>query len=66
MVLLLSGRLDIYVGFERHELEPGDSIQFPSSYPHRYVNPMDEEARAVTVILHDGAEPAGSPTQRRP
>jgi transcriptional regulator with XRE-family HTH domain len=53
MVLLLSGRLDIYVGFERYELSPGDSIQFPSSLPHRYVNPTDEVARGVTVILHE-------------
>ncbi len=55
MVLLLSGRMDIYVGFERHELTPGDSIEFPSSLPHRYVNPTDYEARAVTVILDDSA-----------
>jgi transcriptional regulator with XRE-family HTH domain len=54
MVLVLSGRFDIYVGFERYELGPGDSIHFPSSFPHRYVNPTDEVSRAVTVILHDG------------
>jgi transcriptional regulator with XRE-family HTH domain len=55
MVLVLSGRLDIFVGFERYELGPGDSIHFPSTFPHRYINPStDEVARAVTVILHDG------------
>jgi quercetin dioxygenase-like cupin family protein len=54
MVLVLSGRFDIYVGFERYELTPGDSIHFPSTFPHRYVNPTDEVSRAVTVILHDG------------
>jgi transcriptional regulator with XRE-family HTH domain/quercetin dioxygenase-like cupin family protein len=53
MVLVLSGTLDIVVGFERHRLEPGDSICFPSSTPHRYANPGDETARAVTVLLHD-------------
>jgi transcriptional regulator with XRE-family HTH domain len=53
MVLVLSGTLDIVVGFERHRLEPGDSICFPSSTPHRYVNPGEETARAVTVLLHD-------------
>jgi transcriptional regulator with XRE-family HTH domain len=53
MVLLLSGTLDIIVAFEHHRLEPGDSICFPSSTPHRYVNPGDETARAVTVLLHD-------------
>ena len=66
MVLMLSGRLDIHVGFERYELEPGDSIHFPSSLPHRYINPTDETARAVTVILHDEHGEAPSHTQRRP
>jgi transcriptional regulator with XRE-family HTH domain len=54
IALVLSGRLDIHVGFERFELGPGDSIHFPSSMPHRYVNPTDEESHAVSVILHDG------------
>jgi transcriptional regulator with XRE-family HTH domain/quercetin dioxygenase-like cupin family protein len=53
MLLVLQGRLDIHVGFRRHELAAGDSMHFPSSLPHRYVNPADEEARAVTVLLHD-------------
>ena len=57
---MLSGRFHIYVGFERYELDEGDSIHFPSSFPHRYVNPTDEVARAVTVILHDGGVPAPS------
>jgi transcriptional regulator with XRE-family HTH domain len=53
MVLLLSGRLVVQVGFDRYELEPGDSIAFPSTLPHRYVNPADETARAVTTTLND-------------
>ncbi len=60
IALVLSGRLDIHVGFERFELGPGDSIHFPSSMPHRYVNPTDEVARAVTVILHDGERSSSS------
>lgn len=66
MVLILSGRLDIHVGFERYELGPGDSIHFPSSLPHRYVNPTDETTRAVTVILHDEDRPSRASKQRRP
>jgi transcriptional regulator with XRE-family HTH domain len=58
MVLVLSGRLNITVGFELYELEPGDSMHFPSSLPHRYSNPSDQETRAVTVILPD-ADGAG-------
>jgi transcriptional regulator with XRE-family HTH domain len=57
IVLMLAGCLDIFVGFEHYHLEPGDSIHFPSSLPHRYVNPSDETARAVTVILRDGHNP---------
>ncbi len=53
MVLVMSGCLEITVGFERYLLEPGDSIDFPSSMPHRYVNPSAETARAVTAILYD-------------
>jgi transcriptional regulator with XRE-family HTH domain len=66
MVLVLSGTLVIFLGFERYELQPGDSICFPSSTPHRYLNPTEETTRAVTVILPDG-EMHGPPTnQRRP
>ncbi|MGH8869228.1 MAG: helix-turn-helix domain-containing protein [Actinomycetes bacterium] len=53
MVLVLSGELDIYVGFERYHLGPGDSMHFPSMRPHRYVNPTDRTTRAVTTILND-------------
>jgi transcriptional regulator with XRE-family HTH domain len=53
MVLVLEGRLDIFIGFGRNELSAGDSIHFPSSLPHRYVNPTNKETRAVTVLLHE-------------
>jgi transcriptional regulator with XRE-family HTH domain len=65
MVLVIEGRLDIFIGFERHELGPGTSFHFPSSFPHRYVNPTDEVARAVTVILHDeDGRPSSTPKWR--
>lgn len=53
MVLVTSGCLEIAIGFESYLLKPGDSINFPSSMPHRYVNPGEETARAVTAILYD-------------
>lgn len=53
MVLVMTGCLEITVGFETYRLEPGDSIDFPSSMPHRYLNPGRETARAVTAILYD-------------
>jgi transcriptional regulator with XRE-family HTH domain len=52
-IVLTAGRMRITVGFEDHELVPGDSIAFPSWIPHRYVNPGDEQARAFTVIIDD-------------
>lgn len=64
MVLVLSGKLVIFLGFERYELEPGDSITFPSTTPHRYLNPTEETTRAVTVILPDGGM-HGPPTNKR-
>lgn len=57
MVLVMRGCLEITVGFERYWLEPGDSIDFPSTMPHRYVNPGDETAHAVTVIFYDCRAP---------
>jgi transcriptional regulator with XRE-family HTH domain len=53
MVLIMTGVLEISVGFETYRLGPGDSMQFPSSMPHRYANPALETTRAVTVILYD-------------
>ena len=66
MVLIMAGVLEISVGFETYRLEPGDSMQFPSSMPHRYANPALETARAVTVILYDcPADAAGIRRTRR-
>jgi transcriptional regulator with XRE-family HTH domain len=67
MVLVMRGRLEITVGFERYLLDPGDSMDFPSSMPHRYVNPGDETAHAVTVILYDCPDaPGGGPGRGYP
>lgn len=60
-VLVLSGRLRIQVGFDEYTLDPGDSISFPSSLPHRYTNPFDQETRAVTAILRDHPQDGGEP-----
>jgi transcriptional regulator with XRE-family HTH domain/quercetin dioxygenase-like cupin family protein len=61
MVLVMSGCLEITVGFELYRLEPGDSIGFPSTMPHRYLNPSTQTARAVTVILYDCPGDPGQP-----
>jgi transcriptional regulator with XRE-family HTH domain len=55
---LLSGRLRVDVGFDSHELGPGDSISFPATTPHRLRNDGPEPARAVWCILgrHTGVQ----------
>ncbi|HEY4727581.1 MAG TPA: XRE family transcriptional regulator [Actinomycetes bacterium] len=44
-------RLTIHVGFDVHELGPGDSISFPATTPHRLGNHGSEPAVAVWCIL---------------
>jgi transcriptional regulator with XRE-family HTH domain len=64
-LVVTQGRLRISLAFEDHELGVGDSSTFPSSTPHRYVNPYDEEARAFSVLfLEDltGMRPANTAT----
>jgi transcriptional regulator with XRE-family HTH domain/mannose-6-phosphate isomerase-like protein (cupin superfamily) len=48
---LLEGRLGVTVGFESYELEPGDSIAFDSTTPHRLFNTGDIPARALWFVV---------------
>lgn len=48
--LVLSGTLRVTVGFEAHDLGPGDSVAFDSSNPHRLENVGDEPVRAVWFV----------------
>ncbi len=48
---LVSGRLQVQVGFESYDLGPGDSIHFDSMTPHRLSNPSDEPCTAVWFVL---------------
>jgi transcriptional regulator with XRE-family HTH domain len=49
--LILAGTLEITIGFETYVLDPGDSIAFYSSTPHRIRNCGDEAASVVWVRL---------------
>jgi transcriptional regulator with XRE-family HTH domain len=49
--LVLRGTLTITVGFEDHELGPGDSISFDSTVPHRLANGGDEPVHAVWFVV---------------
>jgi transcriptional regulator with XRE-family HTH domain len=55
--LVLSGRLEVTVGFERTVLEPGDSISFDSTTPHRLRNVGGEPVTGVWVVVGRRADP---------
>ena len=52
-----SGTLGVQVGFEEHELAPGDSIAFDSSSPHRLWTIGHEPAHAIWVVIGREADP---------
>jgi mannose-6-phosphate isomerase-like protein (cupin superfamily)/DNA-binding XRE family transcriptional regulator len=49
--VIVTGRLEVQVGFEVYSLGPGDSIHFDSSTPHRLSNPHEEPCTAVWFVL---------------
>ncbi len=49
--LILSGTLNVTVGFEEYVLGPGDSIFFESTIPHRLYNLGADPVHAVWVVL---------------
>jgi transcriptional regulator with XRE-family HTH domain len=48
---VLSGRLQVRIGFDEYVLEPGDAISVNSSIPHRLATIGDEPARAIWFVL---------------
>lgn len=50
--VIISGILQANVGFELHELGPGDSIAFDSATPHEYWNRTSERVHAIWVVVH--------------
>lgn len=57
--VVISGRLNVEVDGLVSILEPGDSIVFESTLPHRFWNESTEEVRAIWFVRD---RPAGSPT----
>jgi transcriptional regulator with XRE-family HTH domain len=49
--LILSGTLEVTVGFDTFELGPGDSISFDSTIPHRFRAKGDEPVHGVWFAL---------------
>ncbi len=52
---VISGRLGVQIGFETYELEPGDSVAFDSTTPHRLFNRGDDPVHAIWFVV--GREP---------
>jgi transcriptional regulator with XRE-family HTH domain len=48
---IISGRIDIQIGFDLYHLEPGDSIHFDSTTPHRLSNPYSETCTGIWVVV---------------
>ena len=63
---VLTGTLRVVVGFDEFILEPGDSITFPSSTPHRLSNEGAETVHAIWVVRgRRAAEPAQETSETR-
>ena len=49
--LILSGELELTVGFETYSLGAGDSCSFDSNEPHRLANPGSEPTTAIWFVI---------------
>jgi transcriptional regulator with XRE-family HTH domain len=49
--LVLTGTLEVTVGFETYDLGPGDSISFDSTIPHRLRNTGSEPVTGVWLVI---------------
>lgn len=48
---VMTGTLGIKIGFQEYELNPGDSIAFDSTRPHRLWNKGDEPVHAIWFVV---------------
>jgi len=51
IVYVIEGTLTFHVGFTAREVSEGDSFMFPSTTPHKVVNPTENRARACWLVL---------------
>jgi transcriptional regulator with XRE-family HTH domain len=51
IVYVVEGTLTFHVGFTAREVSEGDSFMFPSTTPHKVVNPTERRARACWLVL---------------
>lgn len=53
---VISGTLGIQIGFREYTLNPGDSVAFDSTRPHRLFNKGDEPVHAIWFVVGRGAD----------
>lgn len=53
---VMTGVLGIQIGFQEYELQPGDSIAFDSTTPHRLWNKCDEPVHAIWFVAGRDAD----------
>lgn len=53
---VISGKMGIQVGFQEYTLNPGDSIAFDSTRPHRLFNKGEEPVHAIWFVVGWGAD----------
>lgn len=53
---VMTGTLGIQIGFQEYELNPGDSIAFDSTRPHRLYNKGDEPVHAIWFVVGRDAD----------
>jgi transcriptional regulator with XRE-family HTH domain len=54
---VISGALEVVIGFDRHLLQPGDAISLDSRIPHRLANIGDTPVHAIWFVLGRDADP---------
>jgi transcriptional regulator with XRE-family HTH domain len=54
--VVLTGRLEVTVGFDTYLLEPGDSISFDSTTPHRLSNAGDVPVTGIWLTTGRGGD----------
>ena len=57
--VIVSGVLNIQIGFSEAQLHPGDSVAFNSNIPHRFWNQGASEVRAIWFISDDAPTEEG-------
>jgi len=54
---VISGVLEVTIGFDRYVLQPGDAVSLESSVPHRLANIGDTPVHAIWFVLGRDADP---------